>query len=125
MVRFERGVAITLAVSACGSLLIFYLTREKEGKVQLPTHVDESEHVLHGHDPFDITTPEDLIDGYPINADAFWALVRRVEMVALRWSSLIPCSSIDATKKDSYLAVTCRYISYRCYGLLRTTKPQR
>jgi len=76
MIRFEFGVAITLAVSACGSLVVFYLTRQKEGKVQLPIHVDESEDVLHGHDPFDVTTREDIIDGYPINPDAFWASVR-------------------------------------------------
>ena len=79
MVRFELGVALTLATSACGSLLVFYLTREKEGKLQLPTRADEVEDELHGHDPFDIVTPEDFIDGYPINADAFWASVRRVE----------------------------------------------
>ena len=83
MVRFELGVAVALAVSAGGSLLVFYVTREKTGKVQLPTHANESEDVFHWHDPFDIATPEDIIDGYPINADAFWASVRRVEMVAL------------------------------------------
>jgi hypothetical protein len=83
MVRFELAVAITLASSACVSLIVFYLTRDQEGKVQLPTHVDESEHVLYGHDPFDVTTPEDIIDGYPIDADAFWASVCRVELVVL------------------------------------------
>lgn len=76
MIRFELGVAITLAVSAGCSLILFYLTREKDGKVQLPTHVDESEDVVNGHDPFEVTTLEDIIDGYPIDADAFWASVR-------------------------------------------------
>jgi hypothetical protein len=76
MIRFELGVAITLAVSAGCSLISFYLTREKDGKVQLPTHVDESEDVVNGHDPFEVTTLEDIIDGYPIDADAFWASVR-------------------------------------------------
>jgi hypothetical protein len=76
MIRFELGVAITLAVSAGCSLILFYLTREKDGKVQLPTHVDESEDVVNGHDPFEVTTLEDIIDGYPIDADAFWVSVR-------------------------------------------------
>lgn len=79
MLRFELGVAITLAASTCCSLIVFYLTRDKEGKVQLPTHVNESSNV--GHDPFDVTTPEDIIDGYPIDADAFWALMRQRKLV--------------------------------------------
>jgi hypothetical protein len=114
MVRFELAVAVTLASSACVSLLVFYLTRDKEGKVQLPTHIDESEHIRHGHDPFDVTTLDDAIDGYPIDSDAFWALVRRFELILLRYTWLIPSALIDATEETLYLAVTCRRISHRC-----------
>jgi hypothetical protein len=80
MIRFELEIAITLAVGAVGSLFVFYLTREKEGKLRLPINVDESEDFLHGHDPFDVTTPEDVIDGYPIDPDAFWTSVSCVEL---------------------------------------------
>ena len=76
MIQFELQVAIALAITAFASLIVFYLTRAKDGKIQLPTHVEESENVLHGHDPFDVTTLEDIIDGYPIDPDAFWASVR-------------------------------------------------
>ena len=75
MIHFELLVAVTLAVSACSSLFAFYLAREKEGKVQLPIHADEFGDGVQQHDPFDVVTPIDLIDGHPINADAFWALV--------------------------------------------------
>jgi hypothetical protein len=75
MPRFQLEVALALAVSACGSLTVFYLTRTKEGKVQLPTYIDESEDGLNGNDPFDVTKPEDIIDGYPIEGDAFWTKV--------------------------------------------------
>ena len=76
----ELWVAIAFATSACSSSVVFYFTREQEGKIHLPTH--ESEDAVHGNDPFEVTTPEDIIDGYPIYEDAFWASVRLVT-----WSS--------------------------------------
>jgi hypothetical protein len=68
MLRFQFEVALTLAISACGSLAVFYLTRKKEGKIQ----IDDSSY---GHDPFDVTCADDVVDGYPIEGDAFWATV--------------------------------------------------
>ena len=74
MPRFELEVSLTLAASALVSLLVFCSTRQKEGKIRLPTHVDESEDPLpvRGHDPFEITTAVDALDGYPVESDAFW-----------------------------------------------------
>ncbi|KAF5378754.1 hypothetical protein D9615_006977 [Tricholomella constricta] len=79
MPRFQLEVCIALAIAAFGSVGIFYLNRPKEGKIQLPTHVgteDLEDDALHGHDPFDVTKPEDIVDGYPIDGDAFWAKMR-------------------------------------------------
>jgi hypothetical protein len=104
MIRFELGVAITLAVSAFGSLVLFYLAREKVGKVRLPVHVDESEDVIHRHDPFDVTTLEDITDGYPIDADAFWASVRCIEMAGS--ANIV---SIDRCDEENLLS--CSYLS--------------
>lgn len=74
--QYELEVAIALAVAGCGSLIVLYVTRTTLGKIQLPTHFDETEDsILHIHDPFDVTTFEDIIDGYPVDADAFWASV--------------------------------------------------
>jgi len=81
MPRFQFEIAIVLAVSIACSLAVFYLTRPEEGKIQLPTHVESSEEAYHGPDPFDVTKPEDIIDGYPIGADAFWARVRWSELL--------------------------------------------
>ncbi|EDR07940.1 multidrug resistance-associated ABC transporter [Laccaria bicolor S238N-H82] len=75
MPRFQLPAAGILAGSAFASLITFYLTRSPEGKIQLPTSVDASEEYL-GSDPFDVTTPEDVIDGYPIQAEAFWCRMR-------------------------------------------------
>lgn len=78
MPRFQFEISVALTISALGSILVFYLTRAQEGKIHLPAYSEdsESEDGLRGHDPFDVTTPEDIIDGYPIDIDAFWAKVR-------------------------------------------------
>jgi hypothetical protein len=76
MPRFELQASVVLVASTAVSLFIFYTTRTKEGKIQLPTHVGESANAFGGDDPFDVTTEIDRLDGYPINADAFWTKVR-------------------------------------------------
>jgi hypothetical protein len=76
MPEFQLEVAIALAASACGSLVVFYLTRTKEGKIQLSINVEEPENDQHGHDPFDVTKAGDIDEGYPIEPDAFWESVR-------------------------------------------------
>ncbi|RDB27902.1 ATP-dependent bile acid permease [Hypsizygus marmoreus] len=83
MPRFQLEVSIALAVCALGSLLIFYLTRSNEGKIQLPTYLGQDRQLddVGGHDPFDITTPEDIIDGYPINPDAFWGKMKQRKFI--------------------------------------------
>jgi hypothetical protein len=73
MLKFQLEVAIALTVGAAASLVVFYFTRPKEGKIKLPTHTDDQEHE---HDPFDVTTPEDVVEGYPLQEEAFWAQVR-------------------------------------------------
>ena len=85
MPPFELYVATALAFSAFCSLTDLYLTREKRGKIQLPTHVDDSEseeNLYREDDAFNVMTREDVIDGYPIDADAFWASVSRLEMAS-------------------------------------------
>jgi hypothetical protein len=75
MLLYELGVAVALTISAACSLVVFYLTRETKGKIQLPIHVDEPGDDLHENGLFDVMKPEDIIDGYAIDADAFWASV--------------------------------------------------
>lgn len=80
MFRFELGVSVVLAISVCWSFIVFFVTRETDGKIQLPTHADESADGLH---EFNVTTHEDIIDGYPVDASAFWASVSLAEIAAL------------------------------------------
>ncbi|KAG6854494.1 hypothetical protein C0991_006096 [Blastosporella zonata] len=75
MPRFQFEVWLVLATAALGSGAIFFLNRPREGKIQLPIHgtADVLENI---HDPFDVTKPEDVVDGYPIEGDAFWSKMR-------------------------------------------------
>jgi len=73
MFRFQLEVAIALVASAFSSLVIRYFNGKKaESTIQLPVHVEDD--TL--HDPFDVTRPEDVVHGYPIDAEGFWTSVR-------------------------------------------------
>ena len=67
MPRFQLPIAIALVTSVVTSLITFYFTRSKEGKIQLPT--------ANEHDIFDVLKPEDVTDGYPIDEESFWTRV--------------------------------------------------
>jgi len=71
MPRFQLPIAIALVTSAVTSLVTFYLTRTKEGKIQLPTISNGQNE----HDIFDVLRPEDITDGYPIDEEGFWTRV--------------------------------------------------
>jgi hypothetical protein len=79
MPRYQLQIAIALNVSAALSALFLYLTRPKEGKIQLPIHTsshrDAPEETYPDGDPFDVTTAEDVLDGYPLDEERFWVKV--------------------------------------------------
>ncbi|KAK7061300.1 multidrug resistance-associated ABC transporter [Favolaschia claudopus] len=70
---YHLEIAITLTVLATGSLTLFVLLSPRPGTIQLPSLNQES----NGHDPFDVTKPEDRLDGYPIKAAQFWETMKR------------------------------------------------
>ena len=70
MPQYQLPIAAILTATGVGSILILYLTSPQQPKVQLPTSGEQDESLL--RDPFDVTRPEDLVDGYPINEEAFW-----------------------------------------------------
>lgn len=81
MPRFEFEFSVVLLVCAVGSGIVKWCMREKEGKIRLPTHAgEENERVGDGFageggDPFDVTRPEDIVDGYSLDEDEFWKRV--------------------------------------------------
>lgn len=76
MVQYQLEVAIALGVAVIGSASFFYLNRPKEGKIHLPVYGDDDDRPT--HDPFDVTMPQDLSDGEPIEEEKFWARVRLI-----------------------------------------------
>ncbi|ETW77907.1 ABC transporter [Heterobasidion irregulare TC 32-1] len=82
MPRFQLPVAVALAASALASAALFALAAPKEGQIQLPLHADRERE--HERDPFDVTVPDDVVDGDPIDEPAFWARTRlRKALLAL------------------------------------------
>ena len=73
-------IGIFLCVCALLSFATLVRSWNNEGKIKLPLHENgQSEDPWNSgedHDPFDVTKPEDLIDGYPIKEELFWAKVR-------------------------------------------------
>ncbi|KAJ7147015.1 multidrug resistance-associated ABC transporter, partial [Mycena epipterygia] len=76
MPRYQLEIAIALNASAVCSAVLFYLNRTTEGKIQLPVHADRTDEIYPDGDPFDVITPEDLLDGYPLDETKFWARMR-------------------------------------------------
>jgi hypothetical protein len=84
MPQYLQVVSIVLALSAACSIAVFYLTRPKDGQIKL--FVEHDDGYDHGNrlDPFDITKPEDVIDGYPLDEDAFWIKVSGDKVLSLK-----------------------------------------
>ena len=76
MPLFQLPVAVTLASGALLSLAIRSLSASKPGKIALPVTFNDP--LESRHDPFDVTSPEDIVDGEPVDEASFWLNVRSV-----------------------------------------------
>jgi hypothetical protein len=70
MPPYEFPVAIALVFSALFSAFLLFLSQSREGTIKL---LDENDS-FHD-DPFNVTKPEDIVDGEPIDAVEFWRRV--------------------------------------------------
>ncbi|KAJ8082867.1 hypothetical protein PM082_008724 [Marasmius tenuissimus] len=83
MSRFELGTSLALACCTLASGLSFVLNRPEEGKIKLPVHTEQVQNGLdldlnhNDPDPFNIATPEDFVEGYPVEEEKFWKRVSR------------------------------------------------
>ncbi|KAJ6495420.1 Alpha/Beta hydrolase protein [Mycena sanguinolenta] len=99
MPLYQLEIATALAISAFGSSVFIYLNRPTEGKIQLPIHTELDA----GEDAFDVTKPEDIVDGYPIDGEAFWV---KVASLAL---------SIVAKEENTRLATHSLHVAFALY----------
>lgn len=74
MPEYQLHVALALAVALAGSLGTHLLSGSSKSKDALPTFSEGQEGLA--RDPFDVTKPEDFVDGTPLNEGAFWTKVR-------------------------------------------------
>ncbi|KZV87123.1 multidrug resistance-associated ABC transporter [Exidia glandulosa HHB12029] len=83
MPRFQLLLATSLVVAATGSAAVSYFLRPKTGKIALyDDSFEGDEPELAGEkDPFDVTTPEDIIDGTPLNEAQFWQQMKLRKLV--------------------------------------------
>ena len=78
MPKYQLPIAIALVVWVVFSALLLWIQKSHEGNIKLPLHTDGEGGGIYEQDPFDVTTPVDVMDGEPINEQAFWARVRSV-----------------------------------------------
>ncbi len=71
MPRSQFQVAIALVACEVLSALLLVVVKPDEGKIKLPVVQDDPL-----EDPFDVTKPEDVVDGEPVDEVKFWARVR-------------------------------------------------
>ena len=73
MPRFQLPISIALVTSVVTSLIAFYFTRTKDGKIQLPITAANEQNER--DDMLDVVRLEDVTDGYPIDEESFWKRV--------------------------------------------------
>ena len=74
MPRFQLETSILLCACALASLVdLLTYDRSREGKLRLPVHTTGELELEASDDPFNVTKPEDVMDGYPIREGEFWA----------------------------------------------------
>ena len=74
MPLYQLPVSIVLFTAAFVSFVIHIFSNPHEGKIKLPTFLQDTDDAPL-KDPFDVTKAEDVIDGEPIDEEAFWSRV--------------------------------------------------
>ena len=78
--HFEVGVFLGTCCFISLAFLVLDWKRNRDGgNIQLPFHDDEEDELDGGtsqSDPFPITKPVDILDGYPLREEEFWRKVR-------------------------------------------------
>ncbi|TDL25136.1 multidrug resistance-associated ABC transporter [Rickenella mellea] len=128
MPAYQFESAIFLVSCAAVSLLVFVLSRPQDGSIKLPTFEEDAEgsFELAGEksDPFNVTKPEDLVDGQPIDEKGFWenmhirklvlsfilAIIVIVQTIALGWT----IASDGSTKA---IATRVLHVTFAVYSL--------
>ncbi|KAL0069222.1 hypothetical protein AAF712_003585 [Marasmius tenuissimus] len=120
MSRFELGTSLALACCTLASGLSLVLNRPEEGKIKLPVHTEQVQNGLdldlnhNDPDPFNIATPEDFVEGYPVEEEKFWKRQTIFVLEALR----LGLSLEDAAGINTDIVANVLNIYYAIYLLI-------
>ncbi|KAF7292829.1 Multidrug resistance-associated ABC transporter protein [Mycena indigotica] len=107
MPRYQLEATTALTSGALLSAVLFFVNRTKDGKIRL----EENE----ASDPFDVTTAEDLTDGYPLQEEKFWSTMKRRKMLLSVLASLLLCVQLAAAALDSFGQISCLRVAFSFY----------
>ncbi|KAH6918109.1 ATP-binding cassette transporter [Coprinopsis sp. MPI-PUGE-AT-0042] len=121
MLPYQLEVSTLLASGAAASATaLVWNTVQQNNKIQLPVNADDS----FTRDPFDIVTPEDVVDGFPIDEEQFWARIRRrkgamVILLALSQilSAIITAFKFQGNNNTKEQVVACLQLAFSVYLL--------
>ncbi|KAI0676238.1 multidrug resistance-associated ABC transporter [Trametes maxima] len=121
MPEYQLPVAVALTTVLALSLGAWLFAGPHEHKNALPVFVEGEDGL--GRDPFDITTPEDFVDGTPIDPERFWAKMRlRKLIIAGLLAAVVAIQAVSlgwAITEDGRLGVTVYslHIAFALYTL--------
>ncbi|CAK5268423.1 unnamed protein product [Mycena citricolor] len=104
MAPYDIYVASALDAIALFSATLLGISRwrsaRREGKIKLPV----SDGVQNGnnpgvqrYDPFDVTTPEDVLEGYPLEEESFWDGIKTRKRILTTFVALYLATEVLAT----------------------------
>ena len=76
MPRLHLAVGVALVICSVTSLLALLVARAMVKNIRLPEETGATSHRF-----FEVMRPEDIVDGYPVDAERFWSRVRGAEQV--------------------------------------------
>ncbi|OAX31449.1 hypothetical protein K503DRAFT_860742, partial [Rhizopogon vinicolor AM-OR11-026] len=89
MPPYQFLLAEVLVGTTILSSFTLFFTGSQQQKIHLPTVQDASLADDVDQDPYNVTKPEDFIDGEPIDEDAFWAKMRNRKLLLVLLSAAI------------------------------------
>ncbi|KAJ7104459.1 multidrug resistance-associated ABC transporter [Mycena belliarum] len=114
MPLYQLEIVVSLTVCAAFSAVCLFFNRPTEGKIQLPLHSEADAF----EDPFDVTKPEDVVDGYPIDGDAFWAKIRRRKLaLTVLLLGIVGLQAVCLALSIIHREDSATYTLHVCYAL--------
>ncbi|KAH9169799.1 ATP-binding cassette transporter [Lactarius sanguifluus] len=116
---FQLPVAVTLAGTGLLSIVFRGLSASERGKIALPITLDSP--LESQHDPFDVTSPEDIIDGEPIDEASFWANTKlRGALLVIAFAVIVSLQTVSLGHSISFsssaiIATHLLHVSFSVY----------